>query len=297
VTWFKVDDKLHSHRKVAALGTDVGAMALWVVAGSWSADHLTDGFIPRYIVPTLLPVSKARALRFAEALERVGLWDAVNHPDSKMNHPDAKMVQTATRNVRDLESGWQFHGWNERGRQPTSAQVLADREANADRVSAFRERQKTKRNAVTNGVTNGVRNEAPTRPDPVLPTEVLQQRAGAREIAPGGNIPVWAIPLVDTLTAQGHVVSWDLGLVDWDRVRVAIDKSGIPAMVAHVGKRAATAKTQAYSARAWVRDWSMLPALSVGAALEPLPQLPLDNELGGDAHMQRFLARHAGDPS
>ena len=39
MTWFKVDDKFHSHRKVAALGADVAALSLWVVAGSWSADQ------------------------------------------------------------------------------------------------------------------------------------------------------------------------------------------------------------------------------------------------------------------
>lgn len=152
MTWFKVDDKFHSHRKIAALGTDAAALSLWVVAGSWSADQLTDGWIPEYIVPRLLPVSKVRAFRFASALELCGLWDR-SEPDS--------------------EPGWQFHGWNDRGRQPTSAQVLADREANAVRQAAFQERKKADRNGVANGVMNGVANEAPTRPDPTpkkLPT-------------------------------------------------------------------------------------------------------------------------------
>lgn len=145
MTWFKVDDKFHSHRKIAALGTDTAALALWVVAGSWSADQLTDGWIPEYIVPRLLPVSKTRAFRFASALELCGLWDR-SEPDS--------------------EPGWQFHGWNERGRQPTAAQVLADREANAVRQAAFQERKKADRNGVDNGVMNGVANKAPSRPVP-----------------------------------------------------------------------------------------------------------------------------------
>lgn len=297
MTWFKVDDKLYGHRKVAELGADVGAMALWVVAGSWSADQLTDGWIPQYIVPTLLPVSKARALRFAAALERVGLWDAATRSDSKMNHPDSKMVQTSTQNVRGDVPGWQFHGWNERGRQPTSSQVLADREANAKRQADFKERKRGAGNAVTGGVTNGVGNEAPPRPDPVLPTEVPQQRAGGRPPAPEG-IPVWAVPLVDQLTAEGFVVAWDLGFVDWDRVRVAIDKSGVPALVQHVKRRNASAKTPAYSARAWLRDWSTLPTLNAGAAIEPLAVLrsaPANGtDLGGDEHMARFLARSEG---
>lgn len=145
MTWFKVDDKFHSHRKIAALGADVAALSLWVIAGSWSADQLTDGWIPEYMVPRLLPVSKARAFRFASALELCGLWE---------------------RSGPDSEPGWQFHGWNERGRQPTATQVLADREANAIRQAAFQERKNAARNGITNGVMNGVANEAPSRPVP-----------------------------------------------------------------------------------------------------------------------------------
>ena len=52
MTWFKVDDKFHDHRKVRIAGRgvakrrDAAALGLWVLAGSWSADNDTYGFVP-----------------------------------------------------------------------------------------------------------------------------------------------------------------------------------------------------------------------------------------------------------
>ena len=49
--WFKVDDRLAHHPKVMAVGN--AAMGLWVRAGSWSAAHLTDGYVPTELLSTL----------------------------------------------------------------------------------------------------------------------------------------------------------------------------------------------------------------------------------------------------
>lgn len=65
--WFKVDDRLSLHPKVMAAGNV--AMGLWVRAGSWSAAHLTDGFIPA----TLLASFGAKRSH-ADALVKAGLW-------------------------------------------------------------------------------------------------------------------------------------------------------------------------------------------------------------------------------
>ena len=45
MSWFKIDDKLHSHKKVARLH-GIAPMGLWALAGSWSSSQETDGFIP-----------------------------------------------------------------------------------------------------------------------------------------------------------------------------------------------------------------------------------------------------------
>jgi hypothetical protein len=162
--WFKVDDGFHAHHKVAKLGPDHSdALALWVVAGSWSADQLTDGWVPEYVAARL----DIHYAERAKALVRVGLWVAAE---------------------RDGEPGWLFHGWSEPGRNPTSEQVKAEREATAERQRRFRDKIKgTKKDAgnppevapetpaedpESNAVTNGLVTEpVPFRSVPFLSIE------------------------------------------------------------------------------------------------------------------------------
>ena len=99
--WFKVDDKLHDHRKARKAGK--AAMGMWVLAGSWSMDNLTDGFIPEDV-----------ALRWgsrtdAERLVVAGLWSPEQH---------------------DGEPGWQFHDWSRF--QPSAAVTAAVRAKEAE---------------------------------------------------------------------------------------------------------------------------------------------------------------------
>ena len=105
--WFKVDDTLCFHGKSVAAGN--AAMGLWVRAGSWSMQTLSDGNVPRAIAATLGTLSQARKL------VAVGLWD-------------------------ETADGFRFHEWDQR--QPTKAQVKADREATAERQRKARERKK-----------------------------------------------------------------------------------------------------------------------------------------------------------
>jgi hypothetical protein len=108
VVWFKVDDSFTDHPKVAAAGK--AALALWVRAGPWSARHLTDGYVPAHMLSTF---GGNRAA--ANALVKAGLWTA---------EPDG---------------GYRFHDWDQYN--PSRAKVEADREATADRVRKWRERQ------------------------------------------------------------------------------------------------------------------------------------------------------------
>lgn len=52
MAWFKVDDRLHSSRKVLSIPRPVRlpAMGLWVMCGSWVSGEGTDGWVPDYIV-------------------------------------------------------------------------------------------------------------------------------------------------------------------------------------------------------------------------------------------------------
>ena len=107
--WFKVDDTLSFHAKTIAAGN--AAMGLWVRAGAWSMQTLSDGFIPAHVARQMGTRGEAR--RLVEA----GLWD-------------------------EKDDGYIFHEWNQR--QPSRAKVQSDREANAERLRKWREEQKKK---------------------------------------------------------------------------------------------------------------------------------------------------------
>lgn len=170
VTWFKVDDGLHSHPKAMEAGD---AMALWVMAGSWCADQLTDGFIPAYMVHRLSVNGAEHARRLVE----VGLWEP---------------AEVGGR------SGYRFHDWDDM--QPSRQAIREVREASRQRVQAYRERKKKERegtgnttsnasrnasrNSATADVTNAARSDTqtPTRPDPTTTRSVVGAGTRASEV-------------------------------------------------------------------------------------------------------------------
>lgn len=98
MTWFKVDDNFTDHPKTEDLPD--AAVAMWTRGGSWSARHLTDGFVPE---------RKARKLcddpdGALKALLDSGLWELA-------------------------DGGFQFHDWSDY--QPTREEEMASRKANS----------------------------------------------------------------------------------------------------------------------------------------------------------------------
>lgn len=116
--WFKVDDTFPHHAKVMAAGN--AACGLWVRAGAWSMQQLSDGFVPRHVARQLGTPREARALVDA------GLWI-------------------------EKDDGYEFHEWA--GRQPSRVQVEADREAARERQRRAREAARSRRDA-QGGVTD-----------------------------------------------------------------------------------------------------------------------------------------------
>lgn len=127
VTWFRVDDTLAFHRKALAAGN--AAMGLWVRAGSWCAQQLSDGFIPADIALTIGTEYQA------SALVKAGLWDVV-------------------------EGGYEFHEWTEEGRQPTREDVLARRAADRARKSDWR-RSATAQSKIKRNRSRNEQNDTP----------------------------------------------------------------------------------------------------------------------------------------
>jgi hypothetical protein len=171
MTWFKVDDAFYDHPKSADLPDS--AVALWTRAGSYCAKHLTDGVITDRRARKMCdnPDEAIKALIEAE------MWEPVE------------------------DGSYHFHDWDRY--QPSREEVMAERDANAARQQAWRDRKKAERDArnaaatvnvpgesrrdnpVSNGARNALRNEAsngehnasvtasvtgaPSRPDPSRP--------------------------------------------------------------------------------------------------------------------------------
>jgi hypothetical protein len=123
MAWFKVDDGFHHSAKVLSIPRAIRAEALgaWILGGTWSADNMTDGFIPCAVLLDW-PVSEEAV----QALVDAGLWDRV-------------------------EGGIQFHDWCEY--QPTREQLEAKREeAHAKRVAAGRKGAETRWQSDSNDI-------------------------------------------------------------------------------------------------------------------------------------------------
>lgn len=138
MTWFKVDDHLHSHRKTMRAGTE--AMGLWVLAGSWSAAEESDGWVPDYVLGRLVG---ANGVHLADQLVSAGLWE---------------------NDTMDGEDGYRFREWQDY--QPTREQLEAKREQARERMQRVRANSAGTSRAVT-----------PTRPDPTRPIDTTADTA------------------------------------------------------------------------------------------------------------------------
>ena len=107
MSWFKVDDRLPTSRKLLRIPRNkrTAAIGLWTIAGAWSAHDLTDGFIPAYMIEEWGGTETD-----ADELIRAGMWK----PDE-----------------RDGDTGYQFVNWDEY--QPMKADVEAKREYERER--------------------------------------------------------------------------------------------------------------------------------------------------------------------
>lgn len=124
--WFKVDDSFFSNPKTAMLSD--GATALWLRSGSWSAQQLTDGFIPARMVPMFRGSDDS-----VHELCDVGLWERDDERD-----------------------GYRFHDWSDY--QPDGEEVGALRRKRSEagkRGANSRWKRKTVDENGKNGKTDG----------------------------------------------------------------------------------------------------------------------------------------------
>lgn len=127
--WVKLDDRFPSHRKVALLSDR--AFRLYVSALCWASENLTEGRILDRELPLVARVRGPKTV--AKELEEAQLWDRV-------------------------EGGWMIHDYLEYN--PDRARVQADRDANAARQKAFRDRKRAEKEVARNATSNAVTADA-----------------------------------------------------------------------------------------------------------------------------------------
>ena len=70
MTWFKIDDGFYMNMKVVEAGN--AAVGLWVRAGAWCSQQLTDGYVPDVVARMLGTVDEIDSLVDAELWRCVG---------------------------------------------------------------------------------------------------------------------------------------------------------------------------------------------------------------------------------
>ncbi|MEU7911352.1 hypothetical protein [Microbispora bryophytorum] len=177
--WFRVDDGFHSHPKV--LTTKAAALGLWVVAGSWSSANLTEGFIPKAVLPRLMP----GAARLAKELVAVGLWI-------------------------EADNGFTFHDWIDYN--PTAEEVNADREAARERMRKLRARRR--QDSASPAETNG-----PSEVEPLQRsgehTANVRENFGRSSEDVRNPVPSRPVPSANT-SSQSSIPPYPAGRTDDD---------------------------------------------------------------------------------
>lgn len=188
--WFKVDDTLAFHHKTIKAGN--AAMGLWLRAGSWCSQQLTDGFVPTDMAEMM--GSQAQIRRLVSAV----LW-------------------------AEVEGGFQFHEWGVEGRQPTRVEVKNRREKERKRKQKFREKlhesstkpeEKSENfplfsedQQVNDGCPTGRDRHGdalPTRPDPTRPIKEQSQTLLPRSAQPKKR----ACRIPEDFTVTPEMVTW-----------------------------------------------------------------------------------------
>ena len=147
--WFKVSDDLPSKAETTRIPRSHrrAALGVWALAGSWSAQQLTDGHIPQHMLDELSGTPED-----ADWLVTAGYWITV-------------------------DDGWQFVEWAPD--QPLREVVIESRRKNAEKLKNWRSKNKPS-NPVTPPVTDSVTNDvvtlppslSPSQPDPTTSNEV-----------------------------------------------------------------------------------------------------------------------------
>ncbi|MGW6741711.1 mucin-2 [Streptomyces sp. NPDC055025] len=269
--WFKIDDKAHSHPKIMRAGN--AALGLWVRCGSYAAQHLTEGIVPGVVAQLYGTAPQAKKLVKAD------LWHERGHSCGRCPQPG--------------EGDYVIHDFLEDGRNTSRAKHEAERKKARDRQAKHRESRtsgsesplKTDRFEVD---SSSKKSESASEKNEFWDSSAGQGHESRRdEIVTG--IHAGAAPVPNPSTSYGSTgaaatddrrpglpdqlaelkrgiaaaglagVAWDLRESGWEYTRQAMNRVGVPAMVAHA-VNSARLKGLPAGASAWVQGWRSLEA-------------------------------------
>lgn len=157
MAWFKVDDGFGSNPKVMQIprADRHACIGLWLMAGVWSAQHLTDGVVPEFMLDEL-----GANVSHRDRLVSVGLWS-------------------------ETRDGVAFNDWHEY--QPMRVDVLAAREKERRRKEDYRKKAANKGQSPSGTEPDGdvghqrvSGHPDPTRPDPLTTSKEVVKRDTAK---------------------------------------------------------------------------------------------------------------------
>jgi hypothetical protein len=256
VPWFKIDDAFHCHPKVMDAGTP--AIGLYVRCGSWAAQQVTDGVVPKKVARGY------GTARMARALVDAGLWHETGHDCESCPETDA--------------NSYVIHQYLERN--PSRVETDLARDAKTKRQQKWREGKKKPQvieeaapDVDASTPRQGDAAPAPARPAPVTPYG--SNRAAARTPASSSGAPDALAELKRGIADAGlQGIAWDLREAAWEYTRQAMERVGVPAMVAFA-LNSSRLKGAPASATAWVQGWRSLEAgPPPGAAVVPIAAAP-----------------------
>lgn len=274
--WFRIDDKAHTHPKLIKAGN--AALGLWLRCGSYAAAHLTDGIVPGVVAE--LYGTKPQAAKLVKA----GLWHEHGHgcSDGCPNPAPGDYV---------------FHDFLEDGRNTSRARAEAERKKARDRQSKHREERrggaphgqngegivseskrlhdesssKKSESALENSQSSGAaagqggesRRDASVTGIHAAATPLpgtSYGSTGAASEPPASGLPDRLGELKRAVANAGLTgFAWDLRESGWEYTRQAIERVGVPAMVAYA-VNSARLKGMPAGASAWVQGWRSLEA-------------------------------------
>lgn len=120
MTWFKVDDQVAFCPKHVQAGNE--AVGAWVRAGSWSAQQLTDGFIPTEVAHSIAP--KKVWMRLVEARGRSEHGLVELRQDGYQLHDYLKYNESSSK-VKAKREAWAIRQGKARGSEVSDSEHLS----------------------------------------------------------------------------------------------------------------------------------------------------------------------------